>query len=271
MNKEMCVADGMDERLADSGQRVAPKGKTFAIRHPLSAIRSLITLSALCLLLAACDEQGGPLGGDPLSPCTASGTMFQGLAAASGAALYHESVSLVVDAQILAAQDIGAGALRCDAEDYRSLVPPTFALQALAAQLPPWQREGAMPDLAPSDVGSVLLEYLRIYECSLIERQYFLPAIAASEGRGRGDYLDAKAKEEAVIREELRTARASLERTLVLLAGVDRLQPLVAETECLKRISLDLRNSLGLAAEAMSCMPRGLDARGTLFVPAESD
>ncbi len=60
------------------------------------------------------------------------------------------------------------------------------------------------------------------------------------------------------------TARPTLERTLSIIGGLDRLNLLKLDIECLRRASLDLRNTLGLVAEAASCMPRSWDVRGSL-------
>lgn len=216
-----------------------------------------LLLGTSAAMAAFLPSGNGSLTTQPLPPCSASGTVFQSLGDAQGMSdFYHKQVGLVVDAHVNAT-NISNAELVCDAENYRQLVPPTEALQSLASLLPHRTAE-----ISYTDSASVLLEFLRVYECSLMERQYFLPVVLQQSDRGK--YEEATTNESNFIQHELRTARTSLERTLVVMGGLDRLRPLMAETECIKRSTLDLRNTLGLVAESMSCMPRTYDARGSL-------
>jgi len=121
-------------------------------------------------------------------------------------------------------------------------------------------------------MGTVLLEYLRTYECALSERQSFLNVILqnssaqqnASIGNSRDTYNEANASERQTIARELSLARATLDRTLLVIGGMDRLRPLTVDIECLKRTSLDIRNITGLISQTSMCLPRVRDARGSL-------
>lgn len=229
-------------------------------RH--AALRAGLTVAA-ALLLSACDAGEDPsLSADRLDPCTASGTIFQGMDAMSMELMYTDNVNIVVDAQLASSLEMREAQLQCDADDVRDLLPPTPELASLASLLPPWQGPGA-PQVSYADTASVLLEFLREYECSLYEREQYLQILIVEPNRK--EFMEQVAAEKDLIQHEQRISRAALERTLLVLAGTDRLKPLVAETECIKRATLDLRNVVGLVAEAMSCMPRVFDARSTLI------
>ena len=150
----------------------------------------------------------------------------------------------------------------------------------LAAKLPPWQGNNGTATLARSDAGVVLQEYLRVYECSLSERRFFLfseilreQIARATRGdlfdftrlAGIGDIVFQKApKEERQIAYELATIRSTINRTVGLVLGLERFSQLDDEITCLERASLDIRNGIGLAAEAASQLPRVLNVRDSL-------
>jgi hypothetical protein len=79
-----------------------------------------------------------------------------------------------------------------------------------------------------------------------------------------GKFNDATASDAQLIAKERRIARPVLQRTLQLIGGMDRLEPLGVDIECLKRTSLDIRNSLGLISQAASCLTRIEDTQGSL-------
>jgi len=155
-------------------------------------------------------------------------------------------------------------------------------LAALASTLPPWQDPGDLAMLDRNDYGIVLLEFLRIYECALFD-QNFHPYLVmdiirekfeAAAGGGPmsfvlEDFVFEDLEREIIYRkriieQELATARPALERALVVVSSLTRLSPIDVELECLQRASLDLRNGLGLAADASICMPKGWDVKDSL-------
>ena len=232
---------------------------------------------ALALLLAGCALMEPDVGNSilKLPECSNADTVFASLQLESMSNVYHSTVSRVIDAHVNELADINTLPLTCTANDYRGLLQPSPALKDLADQLPEW---GPSRDLSEADLGPVLLEYLRVYECSLVQRGQFLNVFIVRE-KGtkstqtngtelqvidRSDLTAQEQKETAIIQRELDTARPTLERALAFLGGIDRMRPLTAELECLKRASLDLRNNTGLMAEAASCMPKVWDARGSL-------
>ncbi len=148
---------------------------------------------------------------------------------------------------------------------------PSGTLLDLAAKLPPWSDDEDISRLTERDIGAVLLEHLRIYECSLKEHAFFLPSDIDEEllRRGGGKYERSLHTEELSERQEeigaeLKLSRRALHRTLAAIGGIDRLRPLSASLECLQRASLDIRNILGLTADTAACLPRTWDARGSL-------
>src|SRR3989338_8272744 len=114
-----------------------------------------------------------------LPPCTADGTPFATVPFPQWKELYHSTVNTVIDAH-LATSDAPATALDCTATSVQDVVRPTLALEALARQLPPWKPRGGegffvgtiTPPLSEGNLGPVLLEFLRTYECSMIEWEH---------------------------------------------------------------------------------------------------
>lgn len=180
---------------------------------------------------------------------------------------YHQTVNDIVNAHLEKRE------IECS-DNVKEV--PSAVLSNLAKLLPPWKDPEDMEGLAETDIGPVLLEYLRIYECTLKEERFFLPSRAAKDVASRnlvnipawfGIFADRWGR----ISEELFYARKSLERTLAYLGGMDRLRPVDASLECLQRSSLDIRNILGLTADASACLPRAWDARTSLRdAPPES-
>jgi hypothetical protein len=185
---------------------------------------------------------------------------------------YHSTVASVVDAHISSVNDTNTQQLECSADTYASVIKPTGALKDLARTLPPWKESTALNTLSEMDMGPVLLEYVRIYECALLERRdvlslEILREYASSTGNSpmqRDDLNDQGDEERHLIDQEMQLARPTLDRTLMIVGGQDRLRPLAVDVECLKRTSLDIRNIMGLVSQAAACLPRVRDARGSI-------
>jgi hypothetical protein len=155
---------------------------------------------------------------------------------------------------------------------------PTEALKLLARDLPPWQNPAPLDSLSEKDMGAVLLEYLRIYECSMRQYQITMANEIRNDAFIEGsptflkyglpfswyDLSVEMTDRDRKIQTEMTAARAALERTLSLVGGMDRLRPLDTNMECLQRSSLDIRNIMSLAADTTACLPRVWDARGSL-------
>jgi len=234
---------------------------------------------SVCVLCAGCGISDADTGENilRLPECSGKGTAFASLQLDAARSNYHTTVAGVVDAHLSELADINTLPLQCTANDYRGLLQPSTALSALAAQLPEWGASRA-GRLSEADIGPVLLEYLRVYECALYERERFLVPTVQDEKEkvetdedgnetrtiDRTELVNEKDRQQKILTEELLTARPALERTIAFLGVIDRLRPLSAELECLKRASLDVRNVTGLTAEAASCMPKMWDARGSL-------
>lgn len=213
-----------------------------------------------------------------LAPCTASGSVFATLPFDQWPTTYHDTVNGVIEAHLNALTQLNTLKLQCTASDYAGMAAPTDALARLAATLPPWKHLKSPQTLSEAEIGPVLLEYLRIYECALNERNNFISLVVQRDYQSsmsaagvkpipsmqRIPYNEAKAADEAVISRELTVARATLDRTLLVVGGEDRLRPLSLDIECLKRTSLDIRNILGLVSQASACLPRLRDARGSV-------
>lgn len=212
-----------------------------------------------------------------LAPCSTEGTVFASQPFTSWSTIYHTTVSNVIRAHSDAMQNLNAAGLRCTAGTYAGVVQPTEELKKLAAKLAPWKDNDKWKDLSESELGPVLLEFLRTYECALSDRNNFLSlavsgdnaSSAASAGEDPGsmkifDFIRQKTEERRIIQHELDISRSTLDRTLLIIGGEDRLRPLSVDIECLKRVSLDIRNVLGLVSQASACLPKVRDARGSL-------
>ena len=224
---------------------------------------------------------------------------------------YHGTVSTIVDESFGGSPESTV----CTAPSYEGLFPAT-QLKQLASTLPSWYRltwQVPPPDTDPSDihpdpnlintnanrlgqldVGTVLLEYLRMYECALVERSLFLITDTLTQEREREErmkelksetsgnaleallkvlkrrpmnwtsYLHFVIRDRQIILNELITARRSLNRTLTFLSGFNRMKPIDMELKCLQQASLDVRNGLALAADASSCLSRIWNAKDVL-------
>lgn len=227
-------------------------------------------LLSLALTLAACTDNNTARQGqrsERLAPCAADGSPFADLPFREWEAYYHERVQEVIEAHMDSLTKTTTLPLQCTAESYADLVPASGPLRQLASTLPAY-RDGAA-DLTEVDMAPVLLEFLRVYECSMKQREEYLSVyVPREESSGRtmnlGDFFEVKAEQKKIMEEEMRVSRLALERTLGLVGGYDRLRPLTLDIECIKRASLDLRNVLGLAADASACLPRAWDTHGSL-------
>lgn len=228
----------------------------------------LYTLT-LCALLAACNsdtaEQGAQL--DRLPPCSADGSIFAEKPFEEWKELYHSNVSKVVEAHLKSIQDTVNKPLQCTAASYSELVPATDELKEVAGYLAGYRQGNRLSQVTETDIGPVLLEFVRVYECSMRERGRNLAVIIPEEKVDPLEYgqlYNLSKEDEKKIEEEIAIARPALERTLTMIGGYDRLRPLTLDIECIKRTSLDLRNVLGLASDASSCLPRVWDTHGSL-------
>lgn len=152
--------------------------------------------------------------------------------------------------------------MECAAEESQQFFPPTAELEELAASLPPWSTGEALERLSEDDIGSVLLEFLRVLECASLE--YSRAIEINTEGDDIGAVALQSLQDIERIRSELPVAREALRTTLLYTETSNRLHALSQEITCLQRASLDIRNAFGLIASAVSCMPRAWDAHGTL-------
>jgi hypothetical protein len=152
---------------------------------------------------------------------------------------------------------------------------PSGKLQEVASQLPPWSSPERLRSLSEDDMSAVLMEQLRVYQCRLREQLAFRwvkddigdltrAGILDSSRVSLGTEWIAYSAQNAWVKQEFQEAPLALLRTLKFIEGEDRLRPLDDSLECLARASLDIRNTLGLAAEVSACLPRVWDARGTL-------
>ncbi len=193
-------------------------------------------------------------------------------------AMYHARVNNVIEEYLEPSSPL------CSAENSTDLLPSGEELLSLATSLPTWN-DPRIP-LSRLDTSRVLLEYLRVYECALMEFETFLPYDTAKEEFSKeffrignlpffdfffSDLVKESFDRSALIKSELSVARNALERTLTLLGGFERLRPLEAELECMQRLTLDVRNISALTAETSACLPRIWNARDPLRDMKELD
>lgn len=231
-------------------------------RH-LPQLRHCTLLLVAGLVLASCESNNRALQTMRLPACTAQGSIFEDKPFDEWADLYHKQVDRVIEAHIRTMQHLGETELRCTDPDFATRIPASDPLLEVTKMMPAWEdKEGGIFE---SDMQVVLLEFLRVYECSMNEEDIFLPVILTKDiFMSRGKYNEKMASIRATIAREKVLARESLNRTFSLINGFDRLRPLALDIECLKRASLDLRNVLGIASDISSCLPRIWDAKGSL-------
>lgn len=143
---------------------------------------------------------------------------------------------------------------------------PTDSLRILAKDL-------GRQNVHQSNLPDLLLEYLRRYECALHTESFVVEdrarndlsrqlaeRNATDEGINFEQYAVAVDRERRQIDRELSLAQSALHRTLVYRSGYSRLQPLAQSLQCLAGATIDIKNALGLAADASACLPRIWDA-----------
>jgi hypothetical protein len=229
-----------------------------------------------CVTLAACEEELPSTRTLQLAACTSKDSVFEKKPFKDWKKTYHNGVNAVIEAHMKAMRSVSSVPFQCTAQDYRSVVPASQALKDMAKDLPAWKDR--TDSLRESDMAVVLLEYLRVYECSMNEYLQKLPITKRSNsgttaintsGVPISDLTKWMIQDQKAVDEERKIAREALERSLSLVGGFDRLFPLSIDIECLKRASLDMRNVLGLTADASTCLPRIWDAKGSLRDKAE--
>lgn len=226
-------------------------------------LRQIVGIVVLASILTSCENNAGDLQTMRLPACSAEGSIFEDEPFDKWATLYHNQVDAVVEAHLNNIKNTQAIELQCTDPNFASRIPASDALMKMAEMIPAWKDR--TNELYESDMQVVLLEFLRVYECSMDEKGLFLPVtLTQQEGMERGAFTNTMNETRTTIAHEKTIARETLERTLGLVNGYDRLQPLTIDIECLKRSSLDLRNVLGLASDISSCLPRIWDAKGSL-------
>ena len=228
-------------------------------RKMLQAIA--IALAALLLTRCMAPEIDERSRVERLSTCQLKGTVFASLPFAQWAEHYHSTVKEVIDADVHA---LAAGT--CTEADTSGEPSTTKELYDLASTLEPWKVPSRLSALSESDLGAVLLEFNRVYGCAMTDyKENIIPFNPSPLAEGdQAKSVEQNAMEGNIITRELATAPASLTRTLLALGTINRLRPLLASTGCLSRVSLDLRNEMGLIAEAMSCVGKFRNSRTSL-------
>jgi hypothetical protein len=222
-------------------------------------------MMGIALVLAGCEAGVGRVESLRLSPCSAEGSVFAERDFTEWKNVYHDAVNAAVESHMQTMRGVTDQPIACTAENYASVLPPSSALRSIGTMLPAWKDR--LDELHESEMSAVLLEFLRVYECSMNE---YLETFAISDRSNMtGTLLEQQGRVSNTIRNEEAIAREALIRTLSLTGGFDRLQPLNIDIECLKRASLDVRNTVGLAADVASCMPRSWDIKGSLRDLAE--
>lgn len=227
-------------------------------------LRQCAWMLAAGLLLGACENTSNRgLSALRLPSCSKEKSIFADKPYKEWNQLYHKQVDEVIEAHMKAMHKSDTQPLQCTKADQNALVKASDALKKTAEMIPAWKERAS--GLKESDMQVVLLEFLRVYECSMDEDARYLPLILTKDApMARGMFSEEMSRIHAEIDREKVLAREALNRSLSLVSGFDRLAPLSLDIECLKRSSLDLRNILGLASDVSSCLPRVWDAKGSL-------
>ncbi len=202
--------------------------------------------------------------------------------------IYHRDIDNILESFIgkeadgyFAQREPPGGRGLCSGTQAASTTPAPPLLGDIAKKLEPWMENETV--FGQSDTTPVLLEYLRVYECSLAERTTQLPVEIWREeterrallpgGLAANPFLFTKLFEEwykqnREIQIELKVARPTLERVLGFMGTVQMGRVLSQDTNCMQRASLDIRNAIGLAADTASCMPRIWNAKDPMRDPS---
>ncbi|MFA6523728.1 MAG: hypothetical protein WCS85_05165 [Candidatus Peribacteraceae bacterium] len=252
------------------------------LRRPFLA---LLLASCLPLLLVSCGapQQWDPTGGltPAQKPGTSTGRTIPGLRPCGAnpdlfPQNYEDPEAKAWDQQVtqritLAIEMTYQKQKSPSCDDDGKAVP---LVQTIAKSLPQWKDLNRTPTAA--DTGDVLLDYLDAYGCALKAKS---ATTIVNDLQVRANQLEdpltyPEAVEKALewrkeVEERLGEEREALRRTLFLLQGGSRISPLEHSLVCLTRASKDLRNVLGLLAEAATCIPtRTWDVQGWLrFIP----
>lgn len=241
-----------------------------------------IGLIALAALFSGCGRQEyrDEFSGEKQEACTAEGSPFADKDFAEFDNIYispeyknweeifEEQVKDVIDAHAKVVlgeeEEGGTQPVSCTAETYREMLPASDALRTLAGKMPAFKKR--KDKISEMDISAVLLEWLRVYQCALQEHSAFAETQIAREMSKIEEPTQTAIASEAKIRRayiegQLQRSDALIARLVVLLGGLNRLRPIVAELECLERASADIRNGLALMADASACMPKALNAR----------
>ena len=163
----------------------------------------------------------------------------------------------------------------CSGDQGPSTTPAPALLGDIAKKLEPWM--GSESTFGQSDTTPVLLEYLRVYECSLAERSTNLLVEIWREEAASAvptnpltftNLLEKWYEQSRDIKRELKIARPTLERVLSIMGTVQLSRVSAQDSQCLQRASLDIRNAIGLSADAASCLPRIWNAKDPLRDPS---
>jgi hypothetical protein len=227
--------------------------------------KRLLFAFPLALSLASCAYSGGDYGIERLASCSLEESPFATLDFDAWANTYHRTVADVIKADT----DSLSNAICPDSST--NLPPPTKQLRDLAAKLLPWLSPARLQRLSEADLGAVLLEYLRTYECAMLDYRTFLypvtqktPPGSAPQTQTIAQYNELRAKRDEKIQSELRVSRTAMNRTLALTGRLNRLRPVFYDVNCFVAASLDLRNQWGLIGEIGSCSARIRDTHTSL-------
>lgn len=210
-----------------------------------------------------------------LEPCTRLDLVYTGLFVNNKpfeqwSENYHQAVSDVFDEYV---DGLEVGKAECGSESTAGFIPPGEKLREMAKKLPPWQNEEKLKQLTRNDLAAVTQEFLRVYNCALVEGKYLLPRDIVDEYSEEKDgvkllnlvkFLGKSAARERLIAEETELARLTLERMYNVIGMMEGMDNLEGELVCLQRSSLDIRNIMALAAESSSCLARTFNARDVL-------
>lgn len=251
----------------------------FLRRHRHVAIVALCVLTtALCLLFVSrTSSMWRGESTDEVDMPSATGSQIPGLTACGAAPdiftedpddveatgwddTFRSTVIGVINA------DLAAHEVACS-QDVR--MPATGALSSLAGTLPKWKNIGRT--VYESDLPEILLDYLETYGCALkakvpnLGRQLATRYSKDKETWGKTPLVSQEMDAKKDMEKRLKLATETLQRSLKILIGMNKLRPLEQSFTCIDRASKDLRNVLGLTAEATACLPvRTWDARGIL-------
>lgn len=218
--------------------------------------------------------------------CASQGTMFENIHQPTKVTeLFSLRMNAIVDERLRLLNTPSAWSCIASGGVQQPLMPE---LQALADDMPGWHyvmqtavlgSPQTLVNRKPvtwENFSSVALEFVREYECKLSELQDQAINVVLTDNDienpdPAGLYSATLASRITnliqLMTDERQRARTATERTINTLRSFEMHLPFTLQMHCMQRTAMDLKNTLALTADAVSCMPKIWDSVTSIHDP----